>query len=312
MKLLRQSNMLHFALVGVGKFGKNYLRLLQETTEVSLKTVVTRSPLLDQNVILLPSIFHTTDLEKTLSDPVIDCVVIATPSATHYAIAKAALKYKKHVLVEKPMVAALKEAADLKESTKRTEQIFMVGFQYLFNDHIRYIKKEIENDALGSLQELRIEHILSPVREDGDCFQDVAPHALSIFQFLFRPTAIIQVSGEIKKGSVKVSVRFDRGPLLSLTASWAGETKARKMTLVGKQKTIVLDETKSADKLSVIDTGHITTPHIQSQEPLKNELEHFIECINTGNKPLTDVSFGYLITKWLTLISERVTDTARK
>lgn len=291
---------LNFALIGKGKFGKNYERLLQEIPGASLQAIVTAS---------------SGNLESVLQNPEINCVVVATPPKTHFSLAKAALKSGKHVLLEKPMALNLQEAEELKKVVKNSGRIFMVSFQYLFNDYIRYIKKEAENGAFGEVKNISFEHFQSPPREDVNAFWDVAPHPLSIFQYLFNPKKIIKISGEQKKlggfeieDYAKATVQFDCGPLLSITASWPGEKKVRALTIRGEKITAIIDETKTAEKLILISNsdGKIAVPKINAGEPLKNELGHFIHCVKTGQKPLTDILLGCQITEWLELISDNL------
>lgn len=299
--------MLHFALIGAGTFGRHHLRLLSKTTKIRLKTVVTRSPHLEQAEPLPPTVRWTSDVTSVLADPEIDCVVVATPFATHYSIVRTALEHGKHVLVEKPLVASLEEAADLKARAEKSGRILMVGFQYLHNDHIRYMKKEWEQGSFGPLQEFRVEHFLSPEREDTDCFSDIAPHALSVFQHFFQPTELIRATGVLQRDAFHVAIRFDRGPLLSISAAWSGKEKVRTMTLVGEQGTAALDETKTTDRLAVERQGRLVYPPIIAREPLENQLKHFIRCVQNDEPPLADATFGYRITDWLIRISETIT-----
>lgn len=292
---------LNFALIGRGKFGKNYERLLKEIPGISLQAIVTAS---------------SGNLESVMQNPEINCVVIATPPKTHFALAKAALEAGKHVLLEKPMVVNLKEAEALKELVENSDRIFMVGFQYLFNDYIRYLKKEIGSESFGKIMNISFEHFQSQPRNDVNVFWDVAPHSISIFQFIFNLKKIIKVSGEQKnlenpnlEDYAKAKVQFDHGPLLDITTSWPGKEKIRKLTIQGERKTAVLDETKSAEKFILISNGDnkITIPTISAGEPLKNEIEHFIDCIKNRKAPLTDINFGYFNTQWLEIISQKIT-----
>lgn len=290
---------LNFALIGRGKFGKNYERLLQEIPGISLQAIVTAS---------------SGNLEPVLENPEIDCVIIATPPKTHFTLAKAALEAGKHVFLEKPMVINLKEAEELKEIVKKSDRIFMVGFQYLFNDYIRYLKKEIENGSFGEIKNISFEHAQSQPRTDVNAFWDAAPHPLSIFQFIFNPKKIINVSGEQKnlgnselEDYAKATIEFDHGPILNITTSWPGETKVRKLTIQGEKMTAILDETKNTGKLTLIASngGKITVPPINAGEPLKNEVEHFIDCVKNKKNPLTNVNFGLIITQWLEIINQQ-------
>lgn len=291
---------LSFALIGRGKFGKNYERLLSEMPETSLKAVVTKS---------------SGNLKDVLGDPDIDCVAIVTPAITHFTLAKAALKAGKNILLEKPMVTNLKDAEKLKKMAANYDKVFMIGFQYLSNNYIQYLKKEIEENAFGKITNIKFEHFQSNPREDVNVFWDVAPHPLSIFQFIFNPKKIIKISGEQKKlgGSTMANyahaiIQFDCGPTLDITASWPGKEKIRKLTIRGEKATAILDETKIAEKLILISNKDekVTIPKIIAEEPLKNKIKDFLECIQNKKNPLTDINFGYLNTRWLEEINQKI------
>src|SRR3989344_2596224 len=286
-------NKLNFALIGRGKWGKNYERTLQEIPGISLQTIITAS---------------SGNLGSALQNPDISCVVIATPPKTHFPLAKVTLEAGKHVLLEKPMAENLKEAEELKKIVGNSDRIFMVGFQYLFNDYIGYLKKEIRAGTFGKIKNLIYEHLQSPPRKDANAFWDAAPHPLSIFQFIFSPKKIREVFREQKKldgfglkDYAKATIQFDHGPLLDITTSWSGKEKVRKLTIQGEKITAVLDETKDDKKLTLIanSNGEVTIPPINAGEPLKNEVEHFIDCIQNQKIPVTNVNFGYLNTQWL-------------
>src|SRR3989344_5766028 len=88
-------NILNFGVIGTGRFGKHYKRLLQEIEGVSL--IATAS-------------LHENNTVELLANSLIDCLVIASPASTHFQYIKKALENGKHVLVEKPMVLSVKDA----------------------------------------------------------------------------------------------------------------------------------------------------------------------------------------------------------
>lgn len=279
---------LNFALIGRGKFGKNYERLLQEIPGISLKAIVTAS---------------SGNLKSVLQNPKIDCVVIATPPKTHFAIAKAAIEAGKNVLLEKPMVLNIKEAKKLKGAVNKSRKTFMVGFQYLYNDYLNYLKNNLA--SLGKIIAVRSEHLISPKRKGADIFWDVAPHPLSIFQYLFNPKKLVSVKGEISPNSASVKVKFKNSPRLEMIMSNFGNKKIRKLTVVGEKAAAIIDETLEKNKLVIFRNGRKLVPKINFQEPLKNEVGHFINCIQNQKTPLTDVNLGYLNTQWLEEISQK-------
>ncbi len=235
------------------------------------------------------------------NDPDIDCVVIATPASTHAAIAREALVHRKHILVEKPMATSTAEAFQLEAMVAKSNRVFMVGFTYIFNDYIRFLKKEIDAHALGALRVMRAEHRHGPERPDVNSFWDAAPHPLSVFNYLFHPQEL--VSAHVQTATRKLTsatLRFDRRPLLHITTESGSPKKVRIMTLEGERKTATLDETRETNALT-FSSG--LGPHIRATEPLRNELKHFVQCIKTNQQPITDVHFGVRVTEWLEAVS---------
>lgn len=283
---------IQFALFGLGKFGKNYYRLLQETNGVFLKAIVTSS---------------SKNKMQVLRDSSITDVIIATPPSTHFSIAISALQAKKNVLLEKPMVLSVRDGKMLKNTVQKSGKTFMVGYQYLYNDSVQFLKKEIDKKKFGELSYMLADHFSSPRRQDVNSFWDAAPHALSIFQYLFRPTKIIRADMQHKnKDFFSATVKFNRGPLLCIRTAWTAPEKIRKITLAGTKQTAILDETLKKNKLTItnVRTSRTFHPQLKKTEPLKNELTHFIQCAKTKQKPRTNVDFGLNITEWLETISQ--------
>jgi len=294
-------------LIGLGHFGKNYLRLLQDTDGVVLCAVANNLvEAFDIHKNLLSGIRTTTNAEDIFSDPLIDVVIIVTPPSTHYMLIEAGLKSGKHVFVEKPMVLSLAEAQKNQALVKKSGKVFMTGYQYLFNENVLYIKREIEKGTFGKILEFKSEHFQSPARSDVDIFWDAGSHPMSVFQYLFEPKKMILAEGAMTHDSASVKVKFENSPSLEITLSCFGELKIRKITIVGEKVTAVLDETQEKNKLAIIKNGKTIYPEINSKEPLRTELEHFIDCIKTGETPLSDVGFGSKITEWLEAISTKL------
>ena len=276
-------------LIGLGRWGKNYLRLLQDMPGVTLRASVSSA-----------------NVSSIFSDPEIDAVFIVTPPTTHYALIEAGLKSGKYIFVEKPMVLSVSEAEKLKTLAAQSGKIFMVGFQYLFNDNINYLKTELEKGTFGKIISTKSEHFLSPLRSDVSIFWDAAPHPLSVFQYLFNPKKLITAVGKMEHDSTDIKVEFENAPALEITESYFGQTKIRKLTIKGEMATAVLDETLQKNKLAILVNGKTTYPEIAVNEPLRTEIEHFIHCVQTGETPLTDINFGCQITEWLETISKKI------
>lgn len=303
---------LNFALIGAGKFGKNYIRLLRETDGAFLHTVVVKSSKSARELrkTLPPEIKISTDAEKALRNKKIDCVIIATPPATHFKLIRLAANCQKHIMVEKPMVKNLREAKKLKIMLKNYKPVFMVGYQYIYNDYINYLRKKILDGSFGRIQFMLGEHIKSPPRNDTGAFMDAGCHFLSIAKYLLNQGRITTISGAFQKlrnGKYEffASVSFKSaagGATVSIITSWPGPVKTRKLVVMGEKMSAVLDETLDDNKLKIfLNDGNkpVIAPKIKIAEPLKKEIMHFIDCVKHGKKPITDFNFGYAINDWM-------------
>ena len=150
-----------FAIIG-RRFGRNYARLLNEKGVDFI--IVTKE-----------------DVHKAFNGD-IDCVIIASPAATHFRYIKKALNAKKHVLVEKPMVLSSKEAREVKELIG--DRVFMVGHQYLYNDSLLDLVDRIKGGEIGNLKRIKMYHFYPSARKDIDVYWDAASHGFSVLDFM--------------------------------------------------------------------------------------------------------------------------------
>ncbi len=305
---------LQFGIIGLGHFGKHYVRLLQEIPGVNLVKTSNTS----------------VETDEIINNREINCVVIASPPSTHCELIIKALRAGKHVLVEKPMVLGVAEAKKVKkELDKNKNLIFMVGFQYVYNDHIRYIKEHI--DELGKVGYMMgANFYCGPLRADVGSFADAGVHDLAVLEYLFSPGKIAKVVGVSRSftGSTKddfttATVIFKKGLTVNILTSWYWPEKVRKVVMVG-DKGMVLFNDRGEEKLKwvkntypaldrehaslflpgVIDESSVVS--VNANEPLKNELQHFIECVNTSKQPLTGIEFGTKVTEMMEEISKRI------
>ncbi|MEK7583042.1 MAG: Gfo/Idh/MocA family oxidoreductase [Patescibacteria group bacterium] len=251
--------MIRIGLIGNGRFGKHYERLLGNMAGVELAGIATR---------------HTPrSPEDLLSDSNIDAVIIATPASTHAELICKALRANKHVLVEKPICMSVAETESIRPLLGN--RIFMVGYQYLFNDGVRFLPTEGTIAYLG-------EHLSDgPIRDDIGVFMDAGVHDLAIIEHLFHPGDIVSVTGKNSPDIAAVTIVFESGLTAHLAVSRVFPEKIRRITLLGSRGGAVYDD--------------VTAP--KQSEPLRNELEHFISSIASHALPLTNFEFGALVTK---------------
>lgn len=297
--------MLTLALIGVGRWGKNIVSTLENIPEANLKYLCARD--MESMTSYSDKYEKVIDWRKLSEKKDLAAVLIATPANTHLEISEYFLSKNIPVFTEKPMVLNLEEAKRLKMSAKNNGAVFMVGYQYVFNDYINYVKNEINTGSFGKILSIKSEQALIPQSADTDVFGDAGPHPLSIFQYLFNPSELISVEGKIEHDSAVVTIQFTHAPKLHIETRSFNDVKIRKLTIIGEKITAVLDETLKENKLSMTKNDGVTTyPKITSNDSLRNELEHFIFCVKNKSEPLTDISFGYKVTEWLEIISKKM------
>jgi len=314
------------ALCGYGYWGKNILRNLLDmdnvevmgicdVNEVSLEKA---TKLITKNSEYNPKLIFTTDYNHIIECPEIDAVVIVTPPATHYELAMKALKANKHVFIEKPMTVNYQEAVDIVNQGILSQKKVMVGHTFVYHPVINDLKKLIDSGELGNILYIHFDMTNLGKYQKYGVLWDLGPHGISIIQYLLNNPIItrIEVNGisAIKKDLIDVAyltLYFKNGSFVNMHFSWVNPNKSRVLTIIGSQKMAVFDDIAPLEKLRLFDKGvdnqsnkdfsswgesivgyrhgPITIPVTSTGEPLKKELEHFIDCVyNNYKPPITD------------------------
>ena len=231
------------------------------------------------------------------------------------------LEAGKHILVEKPMASSVEQVDKLGNLASKKGLVAMVGHTFLYNPAVRYIKKLIDSDELGEIRYIYSQRVnLGRIRKDVDAMWNLAPHDLSIIQFWLneKDPITIKRSGHsyVQEGIddvVFLNITYPENIFVNIHVSWLDPCKIRKMTVVGSKKMVVYDDIadnkvtiydKGIDRIARLGegmdfdhigsisfnqrSGNIVIPKINWVEPLKSELDHFIDCIQNGTSCLTD------------------------
>jgi predicted dehydrogenase len=307
--------------LGCGYWGPNLLRNFSAQANCLVKWVAETSPerraYVDAN---FPKTRTTPDWEKALTDPEVDAVVVATPAATHFDLAKRALGAGKHVFVEKPLATSTAEADVLVKLAATAGKVLMAGHTFLYNAAVRYAKKLLDDGELGPLYYLYSQRLnLGQVRSDVNAWWNLAPHDVSILLYLRDGALPATVSANgvdyIQPGVEDVvfaTLTWPDRVAAQIHVSWLDPGKVRRTTLVGSRKMVVYDDV-SDDKIAVVDkgvdrvpkvgermdydesgayqllhrTGDVWLPRIKFDEPLKVEASHFLDCVRNGKEPMS-------------------------
>ncbi|HEG43161.1 MAG TPA: Gfo/Idh/MocA family oxidoreductase [Phycisphaerales bacterium] len=314
--------MLNVAQIGVGYWGPNLLRNLIASKQFEVKRVIDLN-LERQDFVrgLYPAVSVSDDVQDVFDDDSIEAVVIATPVETHYDLAIQALDSGKHVLVEKPMAKSTEQIQEIADLAQQKGLVAMVGHTFLYNPAVRYIKKYIDEGHLGELRYICSQRLnLGRIRSDVDALWNLAPHDISIIQYLVGDISPVSVSSNgmdyIQDGINDVTfmnITYPSKVVASVHVSWLDPRKVRQMIIVGSEKMIVYDDMaeskiaiydKGIDKVAKLGkgmdydipgqvqfdyrSGDIVLPKIKFEEPLKCEIEHFADCITNGTPCLSD------------------------
>ena len=325
-------------LVGAGKWGGNWLRTLAGLPEVDLRWCCDLNEgLLAKVRQTYPNVPTTTTFDDLLRDPACEGLVIASIAPTHYPLAKKALKAGKHVLVEKPMTLTAADAAALNRVAERAGRTLMVGHLMEYHPAIPAIHHLIQSGELGEVRRIESRRTnQGTLRTDENVWWSFAPHDISIAVRLMgdQPEAV-NCDGQCIVQSTVADVvggmlRFPGNRVARIDVSWHDPAKVRELKVYGTKKWVVFDDTLPwAKKVLVHDRGFDVNPNappaqrimmrqgavhaldLEQTEPLVTEAWHFVDCIRTGSRPLSDGIAGAVVVSVLEF-GQRSMDSGRE
>jgi predicted dehydrogenase len=317
----------HVAVVGCGYWGQNLIRNFANCPGCELVTLCDQDPACFRRVkCLAPQAAFTVDFDDVLADSAVQAIAIATPVAMHAPLTAAALRAGKHVLVEKPLAMSEREAEELVRLADRWNRILMVDHTFIYSTPVAKIKELVDAGELGEIYYLDSVRInLGVFQNDVNVIWDLAPHDLSIVEYLLgRLPRSVAASGTCHTGSdledvAYLNLDFGGGVMASFHVNWLSPVKVRHLIVGGSKKSLVYNDLNAWEPIKVYDrgirldespearrgalvsyrTGDIWSPHIEQSEPLQNVVSHFLECIVSNNRPLTDGTAGLRVVRIL-------------
>lgn len=315
------------AVLGVGRWGVNFVRNFLTHPQTELKAIVDRYPerlaycqekfTLDGDRVTL-----TTEWSQIRQRKDIQAVIVATPASTHYSLIKDALEQGYHVLAEKPLTLDPQECIELTQLAEAKKLELFVDHTYLFNPAVQKGQEIIADRKLGQLRYgYATRTHLSPVRQDVDALWDLAIHDLAIFNYWLQETPIkVQARGNVwlqpdKKmiitpqsglaDLVWLTLFYPSGFEATIHLCWLNPDKQRRLAVVGSQGSLIFDE-MSGDAPLILQQGYFQKegesfiPQGQSRqvipletaEPLFQVCDRFINNITTNNK--SSISSGWV------------------
>lgn len=320
-----ENKKVNLAVVGLGYWGPNLLRNFDQLPGANVTFAIDQEKGNAAKINkLYPHIETSAHLEDALGDKTIDAIVIATSAVTHFELAKKALLADKDVFVEKPITLETGHAEELIKLANERNQVLMVGHLLMYHSAVRKLKEYIDTGQLGDIYYLYSTRVnLGQIRKDENALWSLGPHDISVILYLLNEEPVeVMARGEsyIRNGVhdvVFVSLKFADKITANIQLSWLDPHKVRKLTIVGNKKMVAFDDMEPTEKLKIYDKGahkidydtygeyislrfgDIHIPRIIGGEPLREECQHFLDCIANRSAPLSDGVNGLQVLKVL-------------
>ena len=229
-----------------------------------------------------------------------DAIAVATPAHTHYAIAKAVMENGQDVFVEKPVTLDSTEAESLRDIAKKEGRILMVGHLLLYQPAVAYIKQALTRGDIGSIRTMHQRRSkLGRARSVENVLWSFGVHDIAVLLYLSGQAPLdVQVSGHCGlqtaiEDDVYLHLTFPDKSIAHLHNSWLWPIVERGLIVVGDQGMLVYDEINQNVKLvkKTIDSDLQNVDEGEevvfegSGQPLRLELEHFVECCKNRQVP---------------------------
>ncbi len=258
--------------------------------------------------------------EEVCADAEVDAVAVAVPAEGHYEIARLALSSGKHCFVEKPLVLHLQHAVELRDLAAERQRVLMVGHLLEYHSAVRKAKEIVDSGALGDIYYLVSTRLnLGRIRQEENALWSLGVHDLAMIIYLLgeEPESVSAFGGSYVTPNIHdmavAVLSFSHGVQAHLFVSWVHPYKEQKLVVVGSEKMLVFNDVEPRDKLQLyagkvewverrpvtrrVDPEPVAFP---LTEPLRTECEHFVICIERGERPLTDVEDGIRVLRALT------------
>jgi predicted dehydrogenase len=318
------------AVVGLGYWGPNLVRNLQECPEAELVSICDRrEEPLARMARRYPAVDTTTDIADVLGDDRVEAIAVATPVSSHFPIARAALEAGKHVFIEKPLAGSSEDALKLAQLADERGLVLMPGHTFIYSPPVNLIRDLLASGELGEIYFISTSRVnLGLHQPDASVAWDLGPHDFSILRYWLEETP--RWVSAVSRGCVIpaipdvafITLEFGSGAICHVELSWLAPSKLRRTTVVGSRKMLVYDDT-SNEPVRIFDsgvalkdpesfgeyrltyrTGDIVSPHVPAGEPLMLEMIDLCEAIRVGSTPRSSAELGIDVVRMIEAVDE--------
>jgi predicted dehydrogenase len=285
-------------VVGTGYLGRLHARVLTETPGATVVGFV------EPNDAIAAEVESALKLKRFESVAAlaagIDCAVVATPTTTHFQVARELLEAGVDVMVEKPIPTTVDEARELIEVAARKNRIVQVGHVERYNPAIAAVADLVAASRYFEAERLGV---FVPRSLDVDVLLDLMIHDLNLVLSLLRQKVVeIRAVGvpvlTDKVDITNVRLELENGAVANLTASRVSQERVRKQRFFGSDFYISVDTKEQEVKgYRLVDEGgsRVIRPldvGVAKKEPLRAENEAFLQCVRDRTRPTVSAEDG--------------------
>lgn len=318
--------MIRVGVIGYGYWGPNLVRVFMASDSATVTRVADLSnDRLRKVNALYPSVKVSRCAHELMKDPQVDAVVIATPVDSHFELGMKALAERKHVLVEKPIAMTSEQAKKMIHEACRFHRVLMVDHTFIYTAAVRKMREIIRSKKFGTVRYYDSTRVnLGLFQSDINVLWDLAVHDLSIMNYVLgqAPCEVSATGFTHLKNNPQYAgylTLFFQNMIAHINVNWLSPVKIRRTLVGGSRQMIVYDDLETNEKIKVYDkgisiqnnpeqkyktlisyrTGDLWVPKIEETEALKEEIAHFIRCIQQGLAPLTGGEAGLQLVRIL-------------
>jgi UDP-2-acetamido-3-amino-2,3-dideoxy-glucuronate N-acetyltransferase len=306
MRRIRKDGAVNICVVGCGYWGKNLIRNFAALNQLHA-VCDANADSLAKFAGAYPGLKAYSTLDQALADEQIDAIALATPAEQHHTMGIAALKAGKDVFVEKPLALEWEDGVQMVEQARKADRILMVGHLLRYHPAIEKIHALMREGVLGRIDYIYSNRLsMGKIRQEENALWSFAPHDISVILSLVgqMPVQVTATGGAYLQPNIAdvtiSNLLFDRGTRSHIFVSWLHPYKEQRLVVVGSKQMVVFEDTRPDQKLMLFDkciewkNGAMeaakpngTPVEFSSEEPLRCECQHFIDCVRSGTKPLT-------------------------
>lgn len=300
------------ALVGCGYWGKNLCRNFHALG--ALSSVVDATEIGQVTARSIASYSEITNsMDDALRNDQIQGVALATPAETHADLAIQAMQAGKDVFVEKPMALTLEDAEKMKKVAEATGRILMVGHLLEFHPAVLKLREMIASGELGTINYIYSNRLnFGKVRTEENALWSFAPHDVAVILRLMgqAPVEVSACGGSYLTNGIAdttlSNLRFENESRVHIFVSWLHPFKEQRLVVVGDKKMAIFNDIAPfGEKLQlypqnvefdgpmpILKKEDAEFVEHENTEPLREECNHFLDCIQSRNQPLTNAQSG--------------------